>query len=134
MSQSPLGSANDSNNLLEGVVGSVAVAYVLSMINLPLLRKIFVELARPWRPSAGAGRAAVFGLQHGAYLTQDPKDAIENTPVVHGNAARLVREHRFDDTPLMVAELIQHDSRLQFWSLNHVQGDTINTKWTFATD
>ena len=33
-----------------------------------------------------------------------------------------------DDAPLMVAEFIAHDSRLQFWSSNRVQGDAINSK------
>src|SRR5262249_13388606 len=50
---------------------------------------------------------------------QDPEYAIEDTPVVHaGNAARLVREHRFDDAPFVVAEFIAHESMLPFGSLN----------------
>lgn len=41
---------------------------------------------------------------------QNPGDAIEDAPVVDaGNAARLVREHRFDDAPFAVAEFITHD-------------------------
>ncbi len=44
---------------------------------------------------------------------QDPEDAIEDTPVVHaGNAARFVRENRFDDAPFAVVEFIAHDSTL----------------------
>jgi hypothetical protein len=51
---------------------------------------------------------------------QDPKDAVQDTPVVYTErAAWLVREHRLDDTPLTVAKLIPHDSRLKFGSLNH---------------
>src|SRR5437667_9033496 len=58
---------------------------------------------------------------------QDPEDAIEDTPVVHaGNAARFVREHRFDDAPFAVAEFIAHDSMLHFGSLNHAQDQGIN--------
>jgi len=46
-------------------------------------------------------------------LTQDPKDAVENASVIHpGNAAWLVREHRLDDAPFVVTELIAHDSKL----------------------
>ena len=58
---------------------------------------------------------------------QDPEDAVEDTPVVHaGNAARLVREHRLDDAPFVVAEFIAHDSMLHFGSLNHAQDQGIN--------
>ena len=59
--------------------------------------------------------------------SQDPKDAIEDAPVVHPwHAAWLVGEHRLDDTPLIVIEFISHDSRLQFGALNHGQRAAIN--------
>ena len=52
---------------------------------------------------------------------------LRDTPVVHaGNAAGLVREHRFDDAPFAVAEFIAHDSMLPFGSLNHAQDQGIN--------
>ena len=51
---------------------------------------------------------------------QNPKDAVEDTPVIHaGHAARLVRKHRFDGRPLVVSEFVAHDSRLPFGGLNH---------------
>ena len=64
--------------------------------------------------------------------SQDPEDAIEDTPVVYaGNAARFVREHRSDNAPLIIAEFVPHDSRLQFGSLNHAHGNNINSKPVF---
>src|SRR6187399_2449914 len=52
--------------------------------------------------------------------SQDPKDAVENAPVVNtGNAARFVREYRPDYITFAVAKFISHDSKLSFWSLNH---------------
>ena len=51
---------------------------------------------------------------------QDPEDTIEDTPVVYaGDAAWFVREHRLDDAPFVVTELIAHDSKLHFGGLNH---------------
>src|SRR6185437_869607 len=51
---------------------------------------------------------------------QDPKDAIEDTTVVHPrNATRLVRQHGLDGNPFMIGEFIAHDSSPQFGSLNH---------------
>ena len=48
-------------------------------------------------------------------------------PTVYaGNATCFVREHRFDDAPFAVAELIAHESKLQFGSLNHAQDQEIN--------
>jgi hypothetical protein len=58
---------------------------------------------------------------------QHPEDAVEYTTVIYtSNAARLVRQHRFDGGPFVVAELVAHDSRLRFGNLNHVHGRTIN--------
>jgi hypothetical protein len=42
------------------------------------------------------------------------------------NAARLIRQHRFDGGPFIIAEFVAHDSRLQFRSLNHAPGRIIN--------
>lgn len=36
-------------------------------------------------------------------------------------------EHRFDNTPLIVAEFMLHDSRLRFWSVNHIRDDDIKS-------
>jgi len=36
------------------------------------------------------------------------------------NATRLVRQHRFDGSPFIIAKFVAHDSRLPFRSLNHV--------------
>src|SRR4029077_7258136 len=44
---------------------------------------------------------------------QHPKDAVEDTAVVHPwYAARLVGQHRPDGGPFMVGECIAHDSKL----------------------
>src|SRR5690349_12950535 len=45
--------------------------------------------------------------------TQHPKDAVENTPIVHpGDAARLVRQRRLDGGPFKVGKFIARDSKL----------------------
>jgi hypothetical protein len=65
--------------------------------------------------------------------TQDPQDAIEHATIIYTrNAARLVRQHRFDAAPIILAEFIAHDSRLQFESLNHFHGRTINLQRSVA--
>src|ERR1044072_1251966 len=59
--------------------------------------------------------------------TQDPKDAIEHATIIYApNAARLVRQHRLDGGPFVIAEFVAHESRLRFRSLNHVSGSAIN--------
>ena len=45
--------------------------------------------------------------------------------------ARLVRKHRVDDIPFIVAEFIPHDSKPQYGSLNHALGATINSEPAF---
>ncbi len=51
---------------------------------------------------------------------QDPKDAIEDTTVVHPrNATRLVRQHRLDSNPFIIGEFVAHDLSPRFGSLNH---------------
>ncbi|OCK55824.1 hypothetical protein LMTR3_33475 [Bradyrhizobium sp. LMTR 3] len=51
-------------------------------------------------------------------------DAIEHASVIYTrNAARLVRQHRFDGGPFVTAELVAHDSR------NHGYSGTINPNW-----
>ena len=58
--------------------------------------------------------------------SQDPKDAVQDTAVVHTrDTARLVRQHRLDGRPLVVGEFVAHDSRLRFGHLNHALGDAI---------
>jgi hypothetical protein len=53
-------------------------------------------------------------------LTQDPKDAVEDTPVIYPwHAARLVRQHRPDRCPFVVGELVAHNSSPRFRGLNH---------------
>jgi hypothetical protein len=65
--------------------------------------------------------------------TQDPQDTIEHATIVYTrNAVRLVRQHRFDAVPIILAEFIAHDSRLQFESLNHFHGRTINLQRSVA--
>src|SRR5271167_5111269 len=55
---------------------------------------------------------------------------IEHATVIYTpNATRLVRQHRFDGGPFIIAEFVAHDSRLQFRSLNHVRDDTLKPHW-----
>ena len=62
---------------------------------------------------------AAWQVAPGCAGSQDPEDAVEDTTVVHtGNAARLVRQQRFDGGPLVVGEFIAHDSSPQL-GLNH---------------
>jgi hypothetical protein len=68
-----------------------------------------------------------------AMAHQNPKDAIEHATVIYTpNAARLVRQHRLDGGPFIIAEFVAHDSRLRFRSLNHVTGSAINPQWPMA--
>src|SRR5215475_8880466 len=61
------------------------------------VRAEVVRQVAPWRPRS-----------------QDPEDAIEDTTVIHAwHAARLVRQHRLDGSPLIVSEFVAHDSALQ---------------------
>ncbi len=67
--------------------------------------------------------------------SQDSKDAIEDTAVVHTrDIACFVRQHRLDGSPLVVGEFVAHDSRLRFGSLNHAPGDDINPQRPIAAD
>lgn len=51
--------------------------------------------------------------------------ASRRRPVVLRHAARLVRKHRPEDTPLIVVEFVPHASRRQFGSLIHGQCEAI---------
>jgi hypothetical protein len=52
--------------------------------------------------------------------SQDPEDAVEDTPVVYSrNATRLIRQHGLDGNPFIFGEFVAHDSILQFGNLNH---------------
>ena len=52
--------------------------------------------------------------------SQDPKDAIEDTSVVHPrNATWLVQQHRPYGSPFIVGEFVAHNSSPQSGSLNH---------------
>jgi hypothetical protein len=61
-----------------------------------------------------------------------PQDAIEHATIIYTRNAALVRQHRFDAAPIILAEFIAHDSRLQFESLNHFHGRTINLQRSVA--
>jgi hypothetical protein len=64
---------------------------------------------------------------------EDPEDATEHTTVVYTpDPTGFVRQHRFDGGPFVVAEFVAHDSRLRFWSLNHVSGSATNPQWPVA--
>ena len=91
-----------------------------------------------WSPDAGlpppneaiaTGGAGTIGRwQDAPWRTraQNPKDAIEHATAIYPpNAARLVRQHRLDRGPFIIAEFVAHDLKLQFRSLNHVHGNSI---------
>ena len=64
-----------------------------------------------------------------AMAHQNPKDAIEHATVIcTPNAARLVRQHRLDGGPLMIAEFVAYDSRLRFGSFDHVLRGAVNPR------
>ncbi len=50
------------------------------------------------------------------------------------HATGLIREKRLDGSPLKICEFVAHDSRLQFGSLNHAPGGTINPRRPVAAD
>jgi hypothetical protein len=67
------------------------------------VRTEVVRQIAPWRPRS-----------------QNPKDAIEYTTVIHSwHAARLTWQHQFDGNPLIVGEFVAHDSSPGFGNLNH---------------
>jgi hypothetical protein len=50
---------------------------------------------------------------------------IEHATVIYApNAARLVRQHRFDGGPFVIAEFVAHDSRLRFSELESCLGQS----------
>jgi hypothetical protein len=54
---------------------------------------------------------------------QDREDAVDDTTIVYPwHAARLVRQHRLDGSPLIVGEFVPHDSMLQVWELESRPG------------
>jgi hypothetical protein len=77
---------------------------------------------------SGKYLSSTVGKHATAHPNEGPKRCrFEHAPVIHArNAARLVRQHRLDRGPFKIGEFIAHDSRLQFVSLNHEQGDSIN--------
>ena len=53
--------------------------------------------------------------------------------VIHPrHAARLVRQHRLDHGPFVVAEFVAQDSRLRFRNLNHISGSATNPQYAVA--
>jgi len=48
--------------------------------------------------------------------SQHPKDAVEDTSIIHsGHASRLVRQYRSDGRPFVLGEFVTHRSRLRSW-------------------
>ena len=61
--------------------------------------------------ASGGGTIGSGSSRLGAPEPQDPKDTVQDAPVVNtGNATRLVRKER-PDGPFKVREFIPHDSR-----------------------
>ncbi len=76
--------------------------------------------------TSGAGTIGRWQVAPWRTRAEDPKDAIEHATVIYPpNAARLVRQHRLDRGPFIIAEFVAHDLKLQFQSLNHIHGNSI---------
>src|SRR4029077_15893674 len=76
-----------------------------------------------WLPKASWIHRRFVGL--GVISSFD--DAVEDTAVVHPwHAARLVRQHRLDGSPLMVSEFVAHDSAPPVRGLNHSSAVRLN--------
>jgi len=74
------------------------------------VRTEVVRQIAPWRPRS-----------------QNPKDAIEDTTVIHSwHAARLIWQHQFDGNPLIVGEFVAHDSTPSVGGLNHGSAVRLN--------
>src|ERR1700747_898585 len=59
--------------------------------------------------------------------SQDPEDAVENTPIIHSrHAARLIRQHRLNGRPFIIREFVAHDSSPRFRGLNHGSAVSLN--------
>ena len=68
-----------------------------------------------------------------AHRNAGPRDAVEHATVIYtSNTTRLVRQHRFDVGPFVITELVAHDSRLRFGSLNHAPSGIINPQYAIA--
>src|SRR5262249_17450370 len=68
--------------------------------------------------AGGMGAEAIRQIAPGCPGSQNPEDAIEDATVVRPrDAARLVRQHRLDGSPLIVGEFVAHDSSPRFWGL-----------------
>jgi hypothetical protein len=53
----------------------------------------------------------IWQITPGCPGSQDPEDAVEDTPVVYPrNATWLVRQHGLDGNPFIVGEFVAHDS------------------------
>jgi hypothetical protein len=74
-------------------------------------------------------------------MCRDPKG--EKRPADVIDVAIIGKQHRHPNTlgrsvlgryfgPFIIADFVEHDSRLRFRSLNHVHGDPINPKWPVA--
>jgi hypothetical protein len=68
----------------------------------------------------------------GMRLWKDATGKVVATVIYTPNAAWLVWQHRLDGGSFIIAEFVTHDSRLRFWSLNHVSGSAINPQWPMA--
>ena len=64
--------------------------------------------------ASGTGIIGLRQIAPGSTRAQDPKDTVQDAPVVNtGNATRLVRKERPDGSPFKVREFLPHDSRLR---------------------
>lgn len=78
-------------------------------------------------PEADVLLKVIWQIAPGCSGPQDPKDAVQNTAVIHaGHAARLVRQHWLDGSPLVVGEFVAHDLMPQFGGLNHGRAARLN--------
>src|SRR5262244_1069845 len=108
------------DHLHGGIMGAGECAHDLgpharsSPANEPIVAgRVRTEVVRqiaPWRPRS-----------------QNPKDAIEDTTVIHSwHAAPLIWQHQFDGNPLIVGEFVAHDSTPSVGGLNHGSAVRLN--------
>jgi hypothetical protein len=78
--------------------------------------------------ASGIGAELLWQIAPRCARSQDPKDVIQDSAVIHPwDASRLVRQHRLDGGPFMVGEFVAHDSRLRLGGLNHGLAAGLNT-------
>jgi hypothetical protein len=104
----------------------VAKRSVPTIHDEPAARR-WARCALPTLPRCGSIEPGVTATTRTWTHWRPTKGAIEHMAVIYtGSATRLVRKHRFDDGPFVVAEFVAYDSKAPVRSMNHVHGRSIN--------